>query len=415
MVKGKASLKRLKLSNFKLNTLLDISQAINANLTTKELLEKFKNLLRKDLNIGNVIVFALDEGNKWNCILSSGYDYNAKELDMFLSIIKTYDEITNLSTSGYENSNIHKAFDVVIPVFHNDIVLAYILIGDIEEERDGISPTIKHLNFIQTLANLIIVAIENKRLQKENLRQEALRKELELASEMQNMLIPNPNSLPNNDFISVSCFYQPHSLVGGDYYDVIKLSNEEYGFCIADVSGKGISAAILMSNFQANLRALFKAFIPLPELILKLNNIVMQNANGEKFITFFIAKYNTKTKELEYVNAGHNPPFLMNENKNTSLLKKGGIGLGMLDEIPQITKGTVKIQAKDKLLCYTDGLVETEDENLEEFGMDRIEACLKEGFAPEELNNELMNRLDVHKGSTNYIDDISIISVEFHK
>ncbi|MBU0765936.1 MAG: serine/threonine protein phosphatase, partial [Bacteroidetes bacterium] len=98
-----------------------------------------------------------------------------------------FTEITNLTTSGH---TLLSFFDVVIPVFHKDKALAYVLIGDIEEERDGISPTIKHLHFIQTLTNIIIVAIENKRLYRETIRQESIRKELELASNMQSMLIP---------------------------------------------------------------------------------------------------------------------------------------------------------------------------------------------------------------------------------
>ena len=113
------------------------------------------------------------------------------------------------------------------------------------------------MRFIQTISNILIVAIENIRLYNENLRQVAIKRELELASKMQTMLIPEDENLPSNKHIRFKAFYHPHFEVGGDYYDVISLSEDQVGFCIADVSGKGISAAILMSNFQANLRALF--------------------------------------------------------------------------------------------------------------------------------------------------------------
>ena len=164
-----------------------------------------------------------------------------------------------------------EAFDIVIPVYNNNSPLAYVLIGDIVEEGEGVSPTIKHLHFIQTLSNIIIVSIENMRLFQESLRQIAIKKELELASRMQNMLIPKNSELPQNDKIWITSFYHPHLDVGGDYYDFINLSENEVGFCIADVSGKGISAALLMSNFQANLRALFSSEISLPALVEKLN------------------------------------------------------------------------------------------------------------------------------------------------
>jgi len=172
-----------------------------------------------------------------------------------------------------------------------------------------VSPVIKHLHFVQTLSNIIVVAIENIRLFNESLRQEALKKELELASKMQSMLIPRKETLPRNEKLHLTAFYHPHFDVGGDYYDCIILNKDEVGFCIADVSGKGISAALLMSNFQANLRALFTHEISLPALVERLNERVISSANGEKFITLFIAKFNYRTNDLVYINAGHNAPY----------------------------------------------------------------------------------------------------------
>ena len=148
--------------------------------------------------------------------------------------------------------------DIIVPVYNNNDHLAFVFIGDIEEEGEGMSPVLKHLNFIQTISSIIIVAIENIRLSKESLRQVALKKELELAARMQQMLIPDDSHMPAHAKIVINGFYFPHYEVGGDYYDCLKLIRRtKTGFCIADVSGKGISAAILMSNFQASLRALF--------------------------------------------------------------------------------------------------------------------------------------------------------------
>lgn len=409
-MKGKASLRRLILSNFKLDVLLAISQAINENLSTEELFNKFETLLRDDLNIGKVLVFSYSN-DKWNCALASGYTLNP---DNFMNIedeLRKYNEITNITVNEHP---LLKVFDVVIPVFHKNRALAYVLIGDIEEEREGVSPTIKHLHFIQTLANLIIVAIENKRLNQETLVQAALRKEVELASKMQAMLIPTPGSLPNNNFLNVSAYYHPHSGVGGDYYDVVKLSEEEYGFCIADVSGKGVSAAILMSNFQANLRALFNSRTSLKYIITRLNWIVMNNANGEKFITLFIAKYNCTTRVLEYINAGHNPPMHYKAaSKTIDTLNFGCVGVGMLDVIPMIIEGCISMSRYDKLLCFTDGLVETENEQNEEFGEQNVEKCILKNNKVADIISDLKVELDIYKGNNIYADDISILGVEF--
>ncbi|HOK52407.1 MAG TPA: SpoIIE family protein phosphatase, partial [Bacteroidales bacterium] len=284
---------RLKISTFKLNALLAITQAINENLSQQELLQRYEKLLKEDLNIGKIVIYKYN-GNSWECLLASGIK-NPENLNINIEAdLMKYTEITFVTSRSISSS---EAFDIVIPVYNNNQPLSYVLIGDIEEEGEGMSPTIKHLHFIQTLSNIIIVAIENMRLVQESLRQAALKKELELASRMQSMLIPKSSELPHNDNIWITAFYHPHLEVGGDYYDVIPLSNKEIGFCIADVSGKGISAAILMSNFQANLRALFTTDITLPNLIERLNDRVIKSANGEKFITLFVAKYNYETHE----------------------------------------------------------------------------------------------------------------------
>ncbi|OFX45682.1 MAG: hypothetical protein A2046_12950, partial [Bacteroidetes bacterium GWA2_30_7] len=372
---SRASLKRLKISNFKLNILLDITEAINENLSTHNLLLKFENILTTELNIGKIVVYI--KNKKWECIHCAGIDQDLMTCLNVERDLACFTDIANITNISDNTLPQFKPFDVIIPVSHKDTPLAYVLIGDIDEEGEGVSPTIKHLHFIQTLTNIIIVAIENKRLYRETIQQEALKKELELASKMQAMLIPDKASLPKNDKLFVDSFYLPHFDVGGDYYDVVELSENEIGFCIADVSGKGISAALLMSNFQANLRALFTPDVSLTELIRKLNQIVLKNTKGEKFITLFIAKYCYKTKELVYINAGHNPPIMYNAKTATiNFLKNGCVGLGMVDEIHEINKGYIKIPNTSKLICYTDGLVEVENKNNVEFGTEYIESCI---------------------------------------
>jgi sigma-B regulation protein RsbU (phosphoserine phosphatase) len=403
------SLRRLKLFSFKLNVLLEITQAINENLSQEELLKRYEKILKAELNIGKILIF---KHNKiWECILKSGIksDADIEKIDVYRDLMPIK-EITNVT---YPQNPYLKNFDVIIPVYNNNAPLAFVLIGDIEEEMAGVSPTIKHLHFIQTLSNIIIVAIENIRLYQESLRQEALRKELEFASQMQSLLIPDPNKLPHNKEISVATYYLPHFEVGGDYYDYLDLGNQNIGFCIADVSGKGISAAIFMSNFQANLRALFTREIALEDLIKKLNTRVMEIANGEKFITLFIARYNKKTKELEYVNAGHNPPILFDATHNkVTYLNEGCIGLGMLDEIPTINKGSYLISGKTKILCYTDGLVEYIHENKIEFDVQEIEQSLRNTYPIDENIDEIIENQNIYKGNSAIFDDISIIGIE---
>jgi phosphoserine phosphatase RsbU/P len=402
---------RLKISTFKLNALLAITQAINENLPQDELLKRYEKLLKDDLNIGKILIFMYN-ATSWTCLLSSGFkEISSLNINIENDLMK-YTEITFVSSRSITTS---EPFDIIIPVFNNNKPLAYVLIGDIEEEGEGVSPTIKHLHFIQTLSNIIIVAIENMRLFQESLRQIAIKKELELASRMQSMLIPKNQELPKNEKIWITAFYHPHLDVGGDYYDVINLSDTEVGFCIADVSGKGISAALLMSNFQANLRALFTSEISLPTLAGKLNDCVMKSANGEKFITLFIAKYNHETKELEYINAGHNPPILYKtQSKKLFFLKEGCVGMGMLEEIPVVRKGHINLKETTKLLCYTDGLVELMDAKEVEFGTTVIEQHISNTFSIKESIDNIIADQHILSGNKAIFDDITILGVEFY-
>ena len=401
-------IKRLRLSNFKLNSLLAITEAINENLSTEELLSRYEELLKKDMNIGKIVLFKFS--GSWDCILSSGVEKS------YISKINVARDLASFREISFVTSThipVLDAFDIVIPVYKNNIPLAYVLIGDIEE-GEGVSPVIKHLHFVQTLSNIIVVAIENIRLFNESLRQEALKKELELASKMQSMLIPRKETLPRNEKLHLTAFYHPHFDVGGDYYDCIILNKDEVGFCIADVSGKGISAALLMSNFQANLRALFTHEISLPALVERLNERVISSANGEKFITLFIAKFNYRTNDLVYINAGHNAPILYKvHSRKLIYLKSGCVGMGMLDEIPSIKPETITITSHTKLLCYTDGLVELLDEKEVGYGTQVIEERISNSGSIEDNIDAIIKKQGILEGSTAIFDDITMLGAEF--
>ncbi len=405
----KASIKRLKLTRFKLDSLLNITQAINENLSADELLNKAEYILRKELNIGKLVIFK--KSDNWECVLESGCPEGSCANINVEEVLLPHTEITFI-TSSYEDSL--KGFDIIIPVYNNNSPLAFVIIGDIDEEGEGVSPVIKHLNFIQTLSNIVMVAIENIRLFEDSLKQEALKKELELASHMQAMLIPDNKALPQNDQFKVSGFYQPHYEVGGDYYDCIDLGKHQLGFCMADVSGKGISAALLMANFQASLRSLFTSEILLDELVRKLNTRVIDSVHGEKFITIFIGKYNTETHILEYINAAHNPPvFFELDSGNIIKFNSSCVGIGMLDEIPKIDVGSYQLTGNSKIICYTDGLSELPDENDKEIGTSAIEENIKNTKSIASNIKSLIASLEINSDNDKLFDDVSILGLEF--
>ncbi len=406
-----ASQNRLKLSTFKLNALLGMAQAISAELKTEEILDRFRVILNDDLGIDRILLFKKEE-TSWELLLNSNCPENAVEQIVVERDLLPFQEITFVGAA--ENPALLE-LDIIIPVIQNNVPVGYVLIGDTNEYEKGVSATIRHLNFVQTLSIIIFVAIENLRLFHKSLQQEAMRKELELASKMQNMLIPSPESMPRYENIKISSYYNPHFEVGGDYYDVIPLSDKEFGFCIADVSGKGISAALLMSNFQANLRALFSAEIPLTKLVDKLNERVMATAKGEKFITIFIGRYNFEKKSLEYVNAGHNPPILFSKNtRQTSFLTNGCVGLGMLDDIPVMNLGSIHITQPTKLICYTDGLVESIKNDKVEYNTRIVEDFIVNFDNITENIKKIAEARGVNsKEDSQIFDDISILGFEF--
>ncbi len=403
-------LEKLELKEFKLTSLLEVTRAINDNFSIEKLLSIYQYILRDQLGISRLLLFNYDD-EKWVCSLKFGAKSQSKKIKVEKDLAHIKD-ITVIESSSQESLN---SFDIVIPVYHKNKALAYLLLGDLHEDRLQISPTITHMPFIQTLTNIIIVAIENKRFANKSLDQERTNKELELAREMQKMLFPS--QLPKNNRLEVAAHYESKHLVGGDYYDFIQLNNEEYVMCIADVSGKGMGAAIVMSNFQANLRAIIKynhQNLTMQELVKLLNQSVNESVKGEKFITFFIAYYNSTKRILKYINAGHNYP-VFTDGINAKFLNKGCVGLGMFEEIPNIEMEEIEVRKNETLLCYTDGLVELENEDDEAFEDERLVALIHEKFhlGMEELNALIFRELKIFKGKRDYLDDTAILSCRF--
>ena len=401
---------KLELNEFKLNSLLEITKAINNNLSIESILKIFEYILREQLGISKLILYANDS-NQWNCILHFGSRGLNKKINVQKELTHIKD-ITVIESSSIETLN---SFDIVIPIFHKKTALAYLLIGDLEEELIAISPGIKHMPFIQTLASIIVVAIENKRFSLELIEQELDKKEMEMAAEMQKLLFPT--NLPNDENIDVAARYESKHLVGGDYYDFIPLNNEEYLFCIADVSGKGVSAALLMSNFQAKLRANVKynhKNMSLKDLVYELNDDVNNAAKGEKFITFFVGHYNCQNMTLQYINAGHNYPILCN-GKESKFLSSGCIGLGMLDKIPSIKVEKINIDKNDILVCYTDGIVELENPLGEAFETDNLINVIQNNFhdSVQEIDNKIFDELNIFKRHNQIMDDTALMSCRF--
>lgn len=401
---GQAKAIESNLKELELNALLEVTEAINNNLPEESLYKIYHFTLLANLKVKKLALFVLTDG-QWNCKVFFGVDAEV---------------IENIPVGDFEGEEKTKTlgdteckdFDHVIPVMHKSQLLALVFVGDIAETETGISGK-PATTFLEALTNIILVAIENKKLARQQLQQEAFKKELEIAKQVQNYLFPN--NLPATDNFEISAFYQPHHNVGGDYYDFIKIDEDRFLLCIADVSGKGVPAALMMSNFQASLRTLVRQTVDLETVVSELNYQIKFSGNGEIFITFFAAVYNAKTNRFKYVNCGHNPPlFRANDGKMVDL-KLGTTVLGMFTPLPFIDIGILNDIHQFELFCYTDGLNEAINKAEEEFGEENIHNIVQKysGQSPGELNLAMMESVNGFREGQEYRDDVTILSAKF--
>lgn len=391
----------------KLTALLEMTKAINNNVTTAQLLDIYQEILENRLKVGKLVLFNYDR--EWKCILKYGVDENFNHLVFEKELL----DISEIETISYSKGNLSRRFEIVIPVYHKKTPLAFVLLGDIDEKKLEMSSAIKHLPFIQTLTNVMIVAMENKRLSKQSIQRAAIQKELELAKGMQNLLFPS--SLPNTPELEMDVMYFPHQQVGGDYYDVIWTTDEECIFCLADVSGKGVAAALLMSNLQAALRVLLKYTRDLTEVVIDINQLIYDNAKTEKFISLFIAKYNIKTRKLTYINAGHNAPILYNHNE-LKLLDRGCTLLGITSPLQSVEKESILISKNSLLFAYTDGLTDIMNDTEDNVSVPDIENIITKNklASCSMINKAVMYYAEEFKGEMPFVDDIALMTCKFN-
>lgn len=394
----------LNLKKLELSALLEITQAINDNLPEAALYKIYRFTLLAQLQISRLVLFVHDEA--WECKVCFGteQDFTKQRLPDGIKALKEISKTARLPVDKK-----WRTFDIVIPILHNGKVLAFVMIGKIQPYYQNLGA----LGFVQTVSNIMLVAIENHKMARQRLAEESIRREIEIAREVQSMLFPK--SLPNDSDVVIHASYIPHSSIGGDYYDFIEIDQDQFLFCVADVSGKGVPASLLMSNFQAGLRTILRQTSDLGTVVSELNNLIYRNAIAEKFITTFLAIYNRRTRELSYVNAGHNAPILLYENNSHLLLNEGCTMLGVFDVLPFMSVAKVTVPKNAVLLCYTDGLTEVFDEHEAEFGIEgTIEFMKRNRFLSSKmLHLQLLREIKLYSEEISFNDDITLLSCRF--
>jgi sigma-B regulation protein RsbU (phosphoserine phosphatase) len=386
-----------------LNSLLEITRAINKNTSTPVLIQMLEVIMQSYLQVGK-FRFLIEKDQKYICI--SKYGGEMEQANVLYKACMVLNKIKFPASLADNTHPILQQYNYFIPIYHKTKAIAYALIGNFNSSPEMVD---NDLNFIQTLINVIVVALENKKLFRERLQSERFQREMELAVEVQNMLIPLRTHKEKN--VEIGARYLPHQNIGGDYFDFIRLNNNEFLWCIADVSGKGMSAALLMANFQASLHAWAAVEGDLTNLVDRLNQKVISNTKGEKFITLFLAKYNEKTRKLNYVNAGHNATILFCKGK-TVQLKLGTTMIGAFEELPFLNEGEIDIEPDSLLVNYTDGLLDFEPYGNKVWNEELLIDFVEEHnvLTPDKFNQRLMDHLNLEiKGKP--IDDITLLTL----
>ena len=291
-----------------------------------------------------------------------------------------------------------------VPLWHESDVLGVLYVDNVAaptpfEETD--------LRILTLIGHLAAVKILETRSFEELQRQHRYEEELKRAANIQQSLLPTDPLLKPP--FRVAGKNVPSSDVGGDYYDFVPGEGSMLTVGLGDVAGKGMPAALLMTNLHASVRAHVESEPRLPIVMARLNRSIHQAVRGERFITLVLVAIDTATGEIRYVNAGHNPPYLIRSSGEIEKLSVGGLLLGMFPEAGYESAG-LRMEPGDVLLLYSDGVTEAHDDGMDEFGEERLAAFLSENreLDPEKLTEALIRRVHEFSSQGKPGDDVTV-------
>ena len=395
-----------------LNTIFEIGKELNSTLDSDKILNLLSYAVMGEMIINRCLIF-LEENGEMKLQMSKGLQ-STDELALFEKedFLEKLFELTDPIYLKKENEyssplqNFQKTkFPVIVPMRIQNKTKGILAIG----ERITKTPFYDDdLEFLFTLGNEALICLENARLFEETLEKQKMEEELALAREIQQKLLPK--KCPQLEKYEVEGINISSLHVSGDYFDCIKLDENNYCLAIADVSGKGTPASLLMANLQAVLNALIDSNSQLEEITGRINNLIHKNTNYDKFITFFIGILNIQENSFQYVNAGHNPPFFMHKDGNIELLESGGLILGMMPNVPY-EQDKVQLKQGDWIVMFTDGVTEAQDKDGEDFEEERLMELLQENkFASAEvMKDKILTAVKEFTGDVPQSDDITLL------
>ncbi|NIR48872.1 SpoIIE family protein phosphatase [candidate division KSB1 bacterium] len=411
----KAAKRQLDKKYQELNTINEIGKELNSNLLDPEAVVNLLGYsIMGELMVNRCLIF-LNANGKMTLKLNKGFQTEEgmklttdetflRELSHLHQPINIEDEEDGELLGKLQESGVR----VVVPMRIQGETKGVIALG----EKITKSPFLKEeIDFLTTLGNSSIISIENAILFEERLERQRLEEELQIASDIQKQLLPD--SCPQIEGFQIAASNVSSRQVGGDYYDCFKIDDTRYGFCIADVSGKGAPAALLMSNLQASLHSLVTTGLEIDKITARINELIYENTSYDKFITFFLGILDVETKTFKSVNAGHNPPYLFHSDKSFQTLQEGGLILGMMPNVQYKTE-TVNLKSGDCIVMFTDGVSEAMNTEEKEFEEKRIEACIQETYelSAEKIMQSLKTAVKEFSKGMPQADDITMLIVK---
>ncbi len=299
-------------------------------------------------------------------------------------------------------------FELIVPMQRQGNTRGLILLGRRINNSDYNESDIE---FIYSTGSLAIISLENQKLFKEALEKQKMEEELEIARDIQRNLLPS--FIPQFNSFEIAGENISSKQVGGDYYDIIKLNENNFYVAIADVSGKGVPASLLMANIQAFLKIICRQGIKIDEATGIMNDLITENTSDGRFITFFWGIFDEPNKTMTYVNAGHNPPLLIRDNKIIKL-DKGGIIFGVMKTFIPYSSEVVKLQGNDVIILFTDGITEAMSKNHEEFSDERLERIVLNltSKSAEEILNAIKKEVQIYTMGAPQSDDLTLVVIK---
>ena len=400
-----------------LNTLFDIGKELNSTLELPKITNILLFTIMGEMAVNKLLLF-LEKDGELQLAANRGVNDRSKLFQSMLDpailerlVLEHSPRILKTGRVSDELSLLQKCgFHVMVPMQIQQDTKGILLLGP---KMSNLPYADDELNFLTTLGNRAMISIENARLFQEAIEKQRLEEEIAIARDIQQRLLPS--SFPHVENLEIYGFNLPSRQVGGDYFDCFTLDSDRVAFAIGDVSGKGVGASLLMSNLHAGLHTLIDARIGMHTMISRLNNLIYENTNYDKFITFFYAEYDVKIGTFTYVNAGHNPPYLFHKNGSFELLENGGLLLGMMPHMVYET-GSVTLAPGDFVLTFTDGVTEAKHKSGDMYEEERLENLLSESIkknvSVEEFAEILINELNAFSKGVPQADDITMLGLK---